>query len=600
MNSNSRDIVPLNGSARTTDPPPDPGRESADRNASGRAASASEPHLHRRTLQAGASFPPPDYAPPRALCEPGGLRLVRGPPAGGERRGPRELPRRGGRPVPGHGLRRRAHPRLDLPEHPPHPDQGPRPAGGRHRRSPAGPGRSRTGTSRGTAVPTKHLKTLLASEAFLQQFPPVDIVEPRSRYLPDFILTRPGYNDGGYGQRILHIGEEPWIELTHDYIDRFLDVMAFATEADRTNAVAAALTVMLRNFWPGGKPCLIVTSTKSHGGKETIVVFASGTTPSTSISYEKADWALQKAFVAAVKHDPDLGLIDVENARLQRGQKEIALGLPGAVPHRPPTPAVQLRDRPAGPPPQRDRRRDHDQLRHRLGGPDEPGPADPPGPRRRRRRPRLADRQPQAGVPPPQSRPDRGRAAGHDRATGRREHCPLDTRVRHPFSRWAQTVGGILMVNGFSGFLGNYSMRKTADDPVRQGLGLLGVARPGEWLRSAEWARLATNLGLVNAVIPEADRDSDLGRERGMGVVLSAHRDETFHVETEDRAHGPPPGEGAPPVRGGRGPLDPLSLRRPEGGGHPRRHAAGLRPTARRRATRPPRLDAPGTGRRFA
>jgi len=113
--------------------------------------------------------------------------------------------------------------------------------------------------------------------------------------------------------------------------------------------------------------------------------------------------------------------------------------------------------------------------------------------------------------------------------------CPLDTRVQHPFGPWAQVVGGILMANGFSSFLGNYSLRKTADDPVRKGLGLLGVARPGKWLRSAEWARLATNLGLADAVIPEADRNSDLGRERGIGVVLSAHRDETFHVETEDR-----------------------------------------------------------------
>jgi hypothetical protein len=34
-------------------------------------------------------------------------------------------------------------------------------------------------------------------------------------------------------------------------IDAFLDVMAFASNADRTNAVALALTVLLRNFWPG-------------------------------------------------------------------------------------------------------------------------------------------------------------------------------------------------------------------------------------------------------------------------------------------------------------------------------------------------------------
>ena len=282
----------------------------------------------------------------------------------------------------------------------------------------------KNGNITGNSVPTKHLKTLLSSEAFLRQFPPVDIVESRSRYLPDFILTRPGYNDGGYGQRILHIGEEPWIELTHDYVERFLDVMAFATEADRTNAVAAALTVMLRNFWPGAKPCLVVTSTKSHGGKETIVTFAAGTARLSGISYQAADWALERAFVGAVKHDPDVGLIDVENARLQRGQKEIRSAFLERFLTDPEPLLFSTGTGAAGPPPQRDRRRDHDQLRHRLGGPDEPGPADPPGPRRRRRRPRLADRQPQAGVPPPQSRPDRGRAAGHDRATGRGSTAP--------------------------------------------------------------------------------------------------------------------------------------------------------------------------------
>ena len=42
--------------------------------------------------------------------------------------------------------------------------------------------------------------------------------------------------------------------------------MEFATNADRTNAVALALTVMLRYLWPGAKPIGIVTSTS--GKKE--------------------------------------------------------------------------------------------------------------------------------------------------------------------------------------------------------------------------------------------------------------------------------------------------------------------------------------------
>ena len=50
---------------------------------------------------------------------------------------------------------------------------------------------------------------------------------------------------------------------------------------------------------------------------------------------------------------------------------------------------------------------------------------------------------------------------------------PLDQTIRHPFTDWARTVGGILMVNGFADFLANYSQRRTADDPLRRGLGIL-------------------------------------------------------------------------------------------------------------------------------
>ena len=39
--------------------------------------------------------------------------------------------------------------------------------------------------------------------------------------------------------------------------------------------------------------------------------------------------------------------------------------------------------------------------------------------------------------------------------------------------------------------------------------------------------------GLVKALIPTGDQDSKAGRVRGIGVVLSAHQDETFDAETE-------------------------------------------------------------------
>jgi hypothetical protein len=111
---------------------------------------------------------------------------------------------------------------------------------------------------------------------------------------------------------------------------------------------------------------------------------------------------------------------------------------------------------------------------------------------------------------------------------------PHDLTVKHPFGEWARTIGGILAVSGFKDFLTNYSLRRTADDPRRRALGFPGAARTGKWLRAREWAALAVEIGVTKLVIPEHECDTDKGRERGIGVVLSAHSAETFDVETED------------------------------------------------------------------
>jgi hypothetical protein len=532
MNPASREIVVAITSADTTDPPPDPGRESADRTTSGRASSASG-HAYVDARFASSSAPPPDYPPARAVWNREVLDWIEDAPlvenavALGKRLAEAgDLFRASGY---ANGLILGS----AFPNIPPTPIKDPALLAAviadRQRVRVL-----KDGNIRGNAVPLKHLKTLIKSESFLQQFAPVDVVEPRSRYLPGFVLTRPGYNDGGFGQRILHIGEEPWIEPNHDCIARFLDAMAFATEADATNAVGAALTVLLRNFWPGGKPCLIVTSTKSHAGKETIVSFAAGLTRVASISYEQADWALQKAFVAAVKHEPEIGLVDVENTRLDRGQSEIASAFveriitdPSPMLFSPGTGApFRIRNEIIIAITTNDGTLSKDLMNRGL-----PIRLAPVGD--------VAARVSPLGNPRLEFLPrNRDRIEAEVRGmieNWKHADRPLDMRVRHPASEWAKTVGGILMVAGFSGFLANSTMRKTADDRVRRGLGLLGAARPGQWLRTADWARLTAALGLAKAILPEADRDSDLGRERGMGVVLSAHRDETFLVETEDR-----------------------------------------------------------------
>ena len=117
----------------------------------------------------------------------------------------------------------------------------------------------------------------------------------------------------------------------------------------------------------------------------------------------------------------------------------------------------------------------------------------------------------------------------------RLEGCPDDPTVRHPFSPWARTIGGILMANGITGFLGNLAARRTADDPIRRALGWLGAMRPNQWLRAGEWADLAQAQGLIKDLIPVAERESSRGREHSIGTLLSAHLEDVFRGSTENR-----------------------------------------------------------------
>jgi hypothetical protein len=372
---------------------------------------------------------------------------------------------------------------------------------------------------------------MLASECFLGRFRRVDQVSTTPAYLPDFTLTRPGLNDGG-GQRILFVGPEPVVSGSLDAINAFLNVMSFETESDRTNAVAGAITVLLRNHLPGGKPVLVVTANKSHAGKDTVITFAAGMAGSISISYQATNWAVERNFVGAVKSNPDVGVVVIENARLDRGDRFVA----SAFLERFATdPEPLLFSTGTGPPVRR--RNDlvlaistnfgsvsEDLLNRGL-----PVHLHPVG--------NVADRVSPIGNPRLEYLPaNRERIAAEllgmvERWKGAGQ--PLDEDVRHPFSVWAKRIGGILRVNGFRGFLENYGVRKTDDDPLRKGLGLLGAQIPDKWLQAGFWAKYVSDLGLVKAVVPPADQDSEAGRARGLGVVLKAHLGETFEAETE-------------------------------------------------------------------
>lgn len=389
------------------------------------------------------------------------------------------------------------------------------------------------GKDSGSLIPQADLRCMLKSELFLQEFRSVDMVTRSPIYLSDFTLTKPGYNDGGRRERVFYIGKPASVAASFPKITAFLDAMSFASNADRTNTVAAALCVQLRNHWLGEKPIISVSANKSHAGKDTVIKFAGGMSRITPISYEHTDWALQKNAVQVLNLHPDTAVLSIDNARKNAREEVIASAfIERTVMDPEPTISSPGTGRPTT------RKNDflvaistnHGQLSTDLLNRSWPIRLEAVG--------NIEDRRGNIGNPRYEFLPKNGEeiAAELRGMIGRwkDQGRPLDERVRHPFSDCAKTIGGILMVNGFTDFLGNYALRKSQDDPLRKAIGLLGSYRRGEWLAPAEWVNLAATAGLIKAIIPAADRDSERGRERGIGVVLSAHRGEKFPVMTDD------------------------------------------------------------------
>lgn len=389
------------------------------------------------------------------------------------------------------------------------------------------------GKPKGSKLSAAHMNAMLKTDAFLSQFDVVDQISRVARYLPDFRLAEPGYNDGGPDQRYLFVGNPPQVYDSMDRINAFLDVMDFETQADRANTFAAVLTVLFRNHWPGGKPVILATASKSHAGKDTVIAFASGETEQYSISYQGTNWALERSFIGALNHNSDAGVLVIENARLDRRDNTIASAFIerfATDPH----PFLFS----TGTDPATRRRNDivlaistnfgfvsEDILNRSL-----PIHLDPVG--------HVSERTSPIGNPKLEFLPqNREHIAAELRGMVVRwkdAGTPLDHEARHPFSEWAAMVGGILKVNGVRGFLANYGKRRVADDPVRAAIGLLGASHHGQdWYKPDDLTREATKLGLVKQLIPAGDQESFESKKRGLGVVLSAHRNETFHVETE-------------------------------------------------------------------
>jgi hypothetical protein len=387
---------------------------------------------------------------------------------------------------------------------------------------------------KGSVVPPSQLRLMLMSETFLGHFRMVDQITHGPAYLPpDYRLSVPGYNDGGEGHRLFHVGRPATILDSPVAVNRFLDVLAFESDADRANTLAAALTRLFRNYWPGEKPIVVVTSTRAHGGKGTVVSFVAGIQTMLMISYQEADWALERQFVGAVKQNPTAGLICVDNARLGRGRIIRSAFLERFVTD----PRPFLFSTGTGSPILLKNSMllaittNYGLLSEDLMIRALPIRLSPKGD--------IARRNPSIGNPKLEYLP-RYRQQIDAELRGmierwRSEGCPEDSGIRHPFSPWAKTIGGILKANGIVGFLGNLDARRTADEPVRRALGWLGAHWPNQWIRTCEWVKGAETLNLIKDLIPVAERDGSFGREHALGTLLSAHLEDIFRGSTENQ-----------------------------------------------------------------
>lgn len=391
--------------------------------------------------------------------------------------------------------------------------------------------RMKNGKTVSPRLPRAVCDEILRSEVFLEHFDPVDRVTDVPEYLPDFQLTEPKYNDGGPGHRCYYTGRKPKVAKSLTTINRFLDVMDFESNADRTNAVAAALTVMLRGFWPGKKPIINVTATKSQSGKDVILDFAAGVSPFLEFCYEPADWALRKEVTAGLIAEPSVAMIRLGNVRSE------GRTIQSAFIEQFSTSAKPLLSSASGNMSQRSIDNHYvvgistnfGQLSEDLLNRGLPIHLAPKGD--------VIDRRPSIGNPREDYLPkNREKIAAELRGMidrWQRAGMPLDNDARHAFTEWAATVGGILKLNGFEDFLGNYRKRRLSDDPVREGIGMLGRQCVDIWLTMKELIPIAEHAGVLKMLVPPNYLSSSESKSAGLGKRLGNHIGETFVVETE-------------------------------------------------------------------
>ena len=377
------------------------------------------------------------------------------------------------------------------------------------------------------------LQLVLDSEDFLSQFHLLDGVVSVASYDADFNVQTPGFNDGGDGYRYFHLGPEPEVLKSQKFTRQYLDATSFASRNDASRFLAAALTVMLRPHWPGAKPMPAITANKRQAGKDSVMAAIAGLTQMIPLQWEKQDWALGKNLAALKQNNPLAGLFCLGNVRLDGAASMISSAWLEHVLTDPfpviystgtgtPTPVLN---------------------NFMFGITTNEGQLSPDlvsrsllihlvafG--------NLAKRKSSFGAIKEEHLP-KVQATLEAELRGmiekwKRAGKPLDDKARHRFLPWARTIGGILLVNGFTGFLDNMDVRVCQSDPLRLSLARLGEHKPNTWADAEEWHREVVRLGLRKTLVPAGYQTGKVSQVQGLDKMLHNHQGEELVIETLD------------------------------------------------------------------